>query len=490
MSDAEDALPKLIVASKDEKPLDPPDVEQEDAERAKADRPTRGRPRFSFARLLFPVRDEQLRYVSQAARLEEGVSPRLTWLTAMAVSLSVFAFIGWAALTTVFEVTRTPGEVVPLGFEQIVQHLDGGIVEQIHVREGAIVEKDALLVQLDGGGLLEELDQAETKHWSLQIEAERLRALVEGREPDFSQFGQPRTGVVADQRAIFDSTIQSRETKSAVIDNQIAQKRHQLQVLRTRASTARANLASVKDIYERYKALHQKGHISIVRLSEAEQELNSIRGELASLANQTRQAEAAIAEYRTRGSSHSASEKDQTYKRLHEIDTQIGLNAAFVEKLRKQAARLAVRSPTRGIVKGLAVNTVGGVVQPGQQLMSILPLDERLVIEARISPKDIGHLGIGQPVQVRVSAYDYSRYGVLPGTLEFISATTFQGESRDRFYRGRIAFAESHMEANGVRKPILPGMTVTAEIITGERTILSYLVKPVHAAVTSAFNER
>ncbi|MBU0859625.1 MAG: HlyD family efflux transporter periplasmic adaptor subunit, partial [Alphaproteobacteria bacterium] len=152
--------------------------------------------------------------------------------------------------------------------------------------------------------------------------------------------------------------------------------------------------------------------------------------------------------------------------------------------------RLAVKAPVNGLVKGLSVNTIGGVVQPGQALMEIIPMDENLVVEVRIPPRYIGPLKVGQAVQVKVSSYDFSRYGSVTGTLDFISATTFIGENGERFYRGRVLLDKNFVGAPAQKNILMPGMTVMADIVTGNKTILEYLLKPVHRAMLSSFSER
>ncbi len=149
-----------------------------------------------------------------------------------------------------------------------------------------------------------------------------------------------------------------------------------------------------------------------------------------------------------------------------------------------------MRAPVRGVIKGLAVNTIGGVIQPGQTLMEIVPLDEALVVEARIPPQYIGNIRIGQPVQIKVSTYDFSRFGTVEGKLSSLSATTFAGQEGDRYYRGRIVLDHNYVGTQAGRNMIMPGMTVMADIVTGRKTILDYLLKPIHRSLMTAFSER
>lgn len=445
---------------------------------------------FSLTRMLFPARDEQLRYLSQSARLREAVNPRLVRATAMTVSAAVFIFLAWAAITNINEIARTPGEVVPFGFEKTVQHLDGGVIAEILTHEGDMVEAGQLLLRLDSGGVKEDLTRARKKQWALQVQAERLRAFAESRIPDFGRFGNRNPLLIAEQQQIFETMVQAREQQADVIRSQVEQKRQDLTILKSRLATTERNLKAERDIYDRYKTLHDKGVLSYVRLSEAEQAVNASRGERETLREQINQAETSIGEFGSRLKSLGAVQRDEAYRELHLVEAELAQNSEIVSKLARRDDRLELRAPVRGIVKGMTVNTIGGVVQPGQEILSVLPLDERLVVETRIPPQYIGHVAVGQPVQIKVSAYDYSRYGSLEGRLDFISATTFRSEKNERYYGGRVIFDETALRAAGQTLPILPGMTVMAEIVTGEKTILEYLLKPVRTAFDTAFSEK
>lgn len=168
---------------------------------------------------------------------------------------------------------------------------------------------------------------------------------------------------------------------------------------------------------------------------------------------------------------------------------EIAQNAETIEKLKERVARLDIRAPTDGLVKGLAVNTLGAVIQPGQVLAEIVPLDERLMVQVKIPPQHIGHVRPGQSVQVKFSSFDFSRYGFVQGRLRQISATTFSGENGERYYEGRIDLEKAHVGDNP-QNAIVPGMVVMADIVTGRKTVLDYLLKPIHNALKTAFTER
>lgn len=433
--------------------------------------------------------NDQMRYLSQAIQLEEAVNPSIIRSTMMTISIVIIGFTVWAGFTNINEVARSPGEVVPNGYQQIVQHFEGGIVSEIDVKEGDIVKKDAVLLRLDGSGVAEDLERAKAKKTALLMQEERLRAYLEKREPDFSKFGESSEHLVKDQQNFFNSMEQNNEEERKVIREQIEQKKRMVASLGSELKTARENFEITNKLFQKRAELHQKGYLSDTKFLEAQQNLNSIKGDITQIQSRLSVTQAEISEYQNRLSSLGFSQNDQVNERLDAIIVERIQNEETLKKLQDRYARLAVRSPADGIVKGLAVNTIGAVVKPGETMMEIVPMHNELVVQVKIPPQHIGHLKAGQSVKVKLSSYDFARYGLLNGTLEQISATTFSGQDGERYYQGRIKLEKNYI-GNDKRNVIVPGMTVMAEIITGRKTILQYLLKPIHNSLNTAFSER
>jgi HlyD family secretion protein/adhesin transport system membrane fusion protein len=386
-------------------------------------------------------------------------------------------------------VARTPGEAVPQGFEQVVQHLEGGIVREIRAREGQIVDKRDVVLVLDGGGSQEDLARAASKQVSLDLQEERLRAFSEGREPDFSAYKASHPDLVRDQTMFFNGMIDARKQERKVIDEQILQKQRSISTLASDLETARENYQITKDLYDRRAELNRKGYASDIQFLETKQSLNNVGGEMRQLQNRISVAKSEITEFQNRLKSLNATYHDDANERLDQLMGEKAQNAEVISKMRDRVSRLEVRAPARGIVKGLAVNTVGAVVQPGQVVMEIVPVDEQIVVQVKISPQHIGHVKTGQKVQVKFSSFDFSRYGIVSGELDQISAATFTGDKGERYYQGRIRLDHNYV-GHDPRNVVVPGMTVMAEIITGRKTVLDYLLKPIHIAMKTAFTER
>lgn len=434
-------------------------------------------------------KEKQLRYLAQSIRLKEAASPRLVRATMAVVSLSVLAFIGWAAFANVHEIARTPGEVVPTGFQQVVQHLEGGMVREILAQEGDTVEKGQIVLRLDGAGVERDLTRAKEQSLTLAIQEERLRAFIENRAPDFAPEVKERANLLRDQEALFAGMTAAREKERSIITQQIAQKKQSIGALSSDLQTARQNFKIISDIYNKRLEMNRQGVMSQVKLLETEQSYNLLQGQIRNINSQIGMAKSAIAEYENRLSSLDADTLDTANQQLDAVLASRAQNDELVEKLKARVARLEVRAPVRGIVKGLNVNTIGSVVQPGQILMEIIPTDQPLVVAIKIPPRYIGHLHTGQDVQVKCSSFDFSRYGSVKGKLDFISAATFAAENGERYFQGRVKLDRNYV-GEDPHNTVMPGMTVMADIITGEKTVLGYLLKPIRNTLATAFTEK
>lgn len=434
--------------------------------------------------------EAQLRYLSQSIRMEEAVTPQIVRATMLLVAAAIVGFASWAATTTVSEVAKATGDVRPSGHVQVVQHLEGGIIEQINVREGDLVVPGQVLLQIGDTAAEKDLSQLRSKQLFLDLQAERLRAFLEHREPDFATITKRLPELVAEQDAVFRGMRNAFESERMIIENQALQKRQLLSMLTTRSETLERNRTITERLRDTKKGLYDRGLATLYAFLDAEQRLISVAGEEDELRIRISEAEQQIAEYESRMQALDATYRDRAYQELNRIEDEARQNREALAKPQDRVERLAVRSPGRGYVKGLQTHTVGEVIGPGETLMEIVPVDQQLVAEVKISPKDIGHVSVGQTVRVKLSSYDFARYGAIEGTLESISATTFVDELGDSYYVGRVPLKSSHIGANPAENRILPGMTLEADIVTGGKTILSYLLKPIHTSLNSALTER
>lgn len=432
---------------------------------------------------------QQTQYLSQAIQLEEAVNPAIVKTTMMTISFAIIGFTIWAGFTNINEVARTPGEIVPSGYHQLVQHLEGGIIGQIHIAEGQIVKKGDILLELDGEGAKQDLQRAIGRKTSLTLQEERLRSFIEGRSPDFSAFQADHPDLVKDQIGFSKDMVSAHRQEADIIRDQIQQKSRAIESYRGELRTAESNYNIAEKLFERRRELHERGYLSDTKFLEYQQNLNIILGDINQIKTRISIANAEQAEFKNRLKSQDSSYNNTLNERLDIVLSEKIQNEELIEKLKDRVSRLAIKAPIDGIIKGLDVNTIGGVIRPGDTLMEIVPTHKDLIVQVKIPPQHIAHIKLGQPVKVKLSSYDFSRYGLVEGKLDYISASTFSAENGDRYYQGRILMEHQYVGKNQTNV-ISPGMTVMAEIITGKKTILQYLLKPIHNSLKTAFSER
>lgn len=429
-------------------------------------------------------------YLAQSIKLEEVMPSRIL---SAAILVSIFLFISllvWGSQTRVSEVAIAEGEVVPSGLIINVQHLEGGIVQHLHVRNGDHVKQGDTVITLSPSSSQSELQQMLTRKISLQLQGERLQALVENREPDFSRLQGDYPDLAVKQKTIYLAQVNGLESELAVIESQINQRKSELTRQRNQVTALRKELSIYKEQVSIRESLANKGTVSRT-------ELLSARSRLAEAESALRRAVDGIAVAQT-GLEESRQRKLELFsKHNKEIEIEAGSLAselAEVEgtliRLRDRFQRRQIKAPITGIVKGLTISSNNAVVAPGEVIMQLVPIDDELIVEAKILPQDIGHVHIDQSADLKFASYDSSRFGSLPGKVKQISASTYLDQQQNPYYRAEVVLDRNYLGNNPDQLKVLPGMTVTAEIRTGDKTILDYLIRPVSRGLDSAFRER
>ena len=435
---------------------------------------------------------DQLRYLSQSALIEETKPPYAVRTTLFLVSSIILILIVWAGFTKIDEIAITTGEVIPSKYVQSIQHLEGGIVSEIKVIEGELVQKGQIIITLDGTAAKQDLSALQARKLSLQYKALRLRSFINNTSPDFNEIehGNANQNLIKEQLKSFDSMVEAKEDAGKVILEQITQKEEALNGLNNQKNTLQDNIKIEEEELALKTKLNKKGHLSRFKLLQAQKQFNEIKGELHEAESETIQAQNAILEYKSRLESLESNLVDDSYRELSTVKDNIVQIEENIKKIDEQVHRLEIKSPSYGYIKALNIKTIGGVIKPGQVLVKIVPLEGKLVLETKISPKDIGYIKTGQTVKVKISSYDFSRHGTIDGILDHISATTFIDIDGSRYYMGRVSIAQNYVGSDPKKNIIVPGMTVQADIVTGNKSILAYLLKPIHRSVTTAFTER
>jgi membrane fusion protein, adhesin transport system len=287
------------------------------------------------------------------------------------------------------------------------------------------------------------------------------------------------------------TTKEARSSERDVLRDQIGQKTKTIERLTQALSTAKENLSVVSESRNIYAKLAGEGLASRTVYLKRQEEYNTRSGEVTSFIRQIEEAQKELTEYRRRFQALAAQQRDAAYNDLHRVESDLAQARETLKKRESRVARLEVRSPVMGYVKGLKLNTIGSVIPAGQTLMEIVPVEEQLVVEVRIPPQQIGRIEAGQQVQVKFDSYDYVRYGTIDGKLESISAMTFTDEARrEDYYKGRVRLMRNYAGTTPGVNPVIPGMTVDADIVTGEKSVLGYLLKPIRTALNNAMTEQ
>lgn len=429
--------------------------------------------------------NNQLRYISRPAVIEESMCPPLLLVTVMIISLALVILLLWSSLATIRQVTIASGEVVPSRQIQVIQHLEGGIISNIHVTEGESITQGQLLVTLDGVDFKQDLKRLIRRQDSLALQAERLQALIENRLPRFNMvaYGREYDALKKEQMQIFESMIEAYDAEKQVLTSQIQQQTTNISRLEGKLKSLKKNLSLTEEELAMKQTLLDKGMTSKVSFIKLQQHVNALQSRVDENVSDITQAHEAIEELKSRLVALDTGYRQTHYARLETIRSQISLNEESIAKLEDKVARLEIVSPVNGIVRRLQVNTVGGVVASGQPIMDIVPMGGNLIVESYIKPSDIANVVIGQETDVKISSFDFSRYGSVRGRLEYLSASTVEHPDGGKYYVARVSLNQSYVGSNAQKNKIVPGMTVQTFIITGKKTILSYMLKPVKASL-------
>lgn len=430
------------------------------------------------------------RFLIQSIRLEESGPPGALSGAMVLISALILAAIGWAMVTEVDEVALAEGEVVPAGSVHSVQHLEGGIVSAVLVREGELVDAEAPLIRIAPSASQSDLNRMLARRASLLLQAERLRAFAEGRPANFDTVVDGFDQLKEDQEAIYRTQVANRTNQITVVQSQLSQERAELQRLANRADSLREQVAYLREELSIRQRLLDQGLMSRIVFLDTQRELAQAEGNLVETVDSIAETESSIAELNGRADELVGRLENEALTQAGDVTAELAEVEEGLNSLTDRVERLDVRAPVRGIVTGLKTLTVSAVVQPGEVLMEIVPVGDELVVEARVSPSDIGHVEPGQTADVRVSSYDFARFGSVPGTVRQISATTFLDEQLVPYYRAIIALERDFVGDREGVNPIIPGMTVQADIKTGSKSILDYLLRPVYRGFHSAFRER
>ncbi|MDH5297851.1 MAG: HlyD family type I secretion periplasmic adaptor subunit [Desulfobulbaceae bacterium] len=402
-----------------------------------------------------------------------------------------FIFVVWAAFSEIEQYTRGEGKVIPTSQIQVIQNLEGGILSELKVHVGDVVKKDQLLLRIDETRFTSSYQESRVGYLALKAKAARLEAETRGTRfvvpPDVAK-DAPEIG--AREQELFDTRQREYSTSTVILAEQAKQRGHELEEMKAKRNELNQTYALLRKELELTRPLVAQGAVSEVEMLHLERQSSQLLGEIASIKaaiprvqSKFQEAQMALREERLGFANKAKLELNDVLAKLE------GLSASSVA-LEDRLNRTAVRSPVRGIVKQIMVATIGGVIQPGMNLIEIVPLEDSLLVETKVKPADIAFLRPKQNAMVKFTAYDFTIYGGLEAELENISADSITDERGNSFYLVRLRTKKNYIGSQSNPLPIIPGMVATVDIQTGKKTILAYLLKPILRAKHMALRER
>ncbi|MEP3231433.1 MAG: HlyD family type I secretion periplasmic adaptor subunit [Hyphomicrobiales bacterium] len=412
-------------------------------------------------------------------------------LTQVVLILFLSAFIAWAAFAQVEQSTRADGNVIPAGKVQVVQNLEGGIISVIHVQDGDTIEAGEPLVEISTAQASSSLKEAEEKIVGYEGAIVRLEAERDDVAPQFdAEFIAKYPAVVNGQIGLHEARQNSKTAFLAEQDSEIAQRQHEISEQQSKAKSAKSRLELAQSERNIIAPLVKRGAAPKLELLTLERQITEIKEGIATAENAVPRLKAAIQSHKEIKTRELSRLRSDLLNELNETRTALSALKEAIKGTQDQLKRAIVRSPVAGTVKSINVNTLGQVISSGVDIVEIIPADDSLLIEGRVPPQDIAFLRPDLETNIRMTAYDFSIYGSLKGKLESISADSIEDDEGNRFYRIKVRADKNVLERDGESFPIIPGMTAEINIVTGERTILEYMMKPVVKTLSRSLHER
>lgn len=426
---------------------------------------------------------------SQAAELETLpiTLHAVVWITVAFIVIGIV----WANFATIDEVAHAEGRVVPSGQTQVVQNLEGGILAEVLVKEGARVEQGQPLIRLDDTRFASSYNESKLGVFALRARIARLQAEIDGKpfEPP-DGFPAEHQDIIEDERELYEARTEELDSSLDILEQQLAQERQNLEELKAREESLSRNAELAQEELEMTAPLVDTGAVSRVELLRLRVAVNDSLGQLERVQLAIPKAESNIEEARDKLAERRQQFRREARAALNEAKNQLSRLTISNVALEDRVARTEVRSPVDGTVKQVLVNSRGAVIQPGMDLVEIVPSDDSLLIEARVRPADIAFIHPGQPATVKLTAYDFAVYGGLDGKLEFISADTITDDRGEHFFKIEVRTNKTHLGTEDNPLPIIPGMVATVDILTGKKTVMDYILKPLRRAQEAALSER
>ncbi len=435
--------------------------------------------------------DDDLKYMQSlsAAVLQKTPihSKMILWIMLTAVAWLII----WASFAEIDELARGTGKVIPSKQLQVVQNLEGGIVEDILVDEGEKVEKGQVLVKINDTGFASSYEENLLRYNELKAKSIRLQAEATGSsfEPD-AQSLKEISDLIAEEHSLFKINQRQLEKKIQSLKEQVKQRANELTEAKAKQKQLKLSYSLIAKEVKITKPLVESGLVSQVEYLQLSRQANAMKGDLDAVSLSIPRIQSTINEAKNKIDEAHLEFQTEAKEKLNEALAEMSRILESGQALEDKVNRTLVRSPVNGVVKQLLVNTINGVVKPGMDIVEIVPIQDTLLIETKIKPSDIAYLYPGQKAIVKFTAYDFAIYGGLTGKVTYISSDTIVDEEGNTFYLVRIKTDKNYLEKDAKTYEILVGMVANVDIITGKKTVMDYLLKPILKAKDGALRER
>jgi len=436
------------------------------------------------------IYEKDLDYMSSAAAAVLQQSPRGGQQLLWAIATFFVACVTWASMAYVDEFTRGEGKVIPSTKIKKIANLEGGIVAELYVTEGQVVKAGQKLLRIDDTQFSSELRGTDVTVEQLRAKMSRLTAEADG----VALAEQPITGISelvwGREMSLFISRRQEQDGRNRILIQQETQKRQELNELKAKLGQHSRSYKLQKQELDLTRPLVKSGAVSQVELLRLERDVNNSRGDMRGAELAIPRARSALQEAKDKSSSSRLTFQSEARRDLNEVRLEMQRLAENSDAIKDKVKRTVVTSPVAGTIKTVNVNTIGGIIQPGMEIIEIVPIEDSLLVEAKIKPSDIAYLHPGQNAIVKVTAYDFAIHGGLGGEVVHISPDTITDEEGNSFYLVSVKTEKSFLGTEAKPLPIISGMTVSVDVLTGEKTVLDYVLKPILKTKQLALRER
>ncbi len=437
---------------------------------------------------------DDLQFMSSLSEAILAKSPSASKTILWLVTIAVFWAIVWASQAEIDERTRAQGQIIPSNRVQIIQNLEGGIVSSILVHEGSLVNKGDVLVKIENKGFNSSFGESRLKLNELKAKSIRLKAEANNKpfrvDKNLYKNDKDMEKEINFEKRLYQSHKAQLNQTLQILKEQLNQRRSELRELSGKIDQLEHTYSLMQNELDIMKPLVSKGLVSQVEFLQTRRQATQIQGELDSARLSLPRIRSTIKETNKKIKEAKLVFMNKARAELNEITAEMARISETQTSLKDRVQRTDVRSPVKGTVSRLMVNTISGVIKPGEDIAEIVPIDDTLVAEVKVKPKDVAFLRIGMKAMVKLTAYDFSIYGGLTGKVTNVGADTVTNKKGESYYLVRIKTDKNHLGTDSHPLPIRAGMVVSADILTGKKTVLDYLLKPILKAKQNALSER